>query len=651
MPNILQGADQGAQSLQSVKYDYDYPGEIDLDPNGEIHKKLLADILIRVRRSKTTMSRRYSSWREIDKVLNAYIRVDDKERKVKEDDERKPVSIVFPYSYAILEVVLTYLIMAFLQEPYIRYEGVSPEDTIGAILLEHVVNLHCLKTKVGLNLHTMFRDALGYGIAPVTPGWEVIHGYKIEKTETAWPSSYSGREVVESKGRRLTEGVVFEGNCLENIDPYRWFPDPTYTAHEPQKGEFCAWIKETNYNSLRREELLDSKNIFNARYVKHVENYSEFSVDESAREAKTGGKPSPDPATASKVYQLYMFWDLIPKEYKLSDSERPEKWMFCVCNDTVITEARKLTEAHGQYPVSVCAPDFDGYSTTPISRLEILHGPQGLVDWLLNTHVANVRKAINDMLIVDPYIINLPDLKKPGPGKLVRVRRPGWGKPDLAMKAVNQLKVEDVTRQNIADAMFVAQVMHKASGADDSMGGVLRTGGPERLTKSEFQGTRAGAIGRLERVAKIIGMQVMQDLGLQFASNTQQYMDQERYIKAIGTWPEVVMQKFGVGPKDAVKVTPYDLLVDYDIFCRDGSIPGGNWNEGWIQLFQTIVQVPLLLQKFDIVRIFKYMALQMGAKNVDDFEIKVMPNEQVQNEVGQGNLLPVGGEGGPVGAA
>jgi hypothetical protein len=205
-----------------------------------------------------------------------------------------------------------------------------------------------------------------------------------------------------------------------------------------------------------------------------------------------------------------------------------------------------------------------------------------------------------------------------------------------------QLKVEDITKQHVADAAFVSQLMHKVSGADDSLGGILRTGGPERLTKSEFQGTRAGAIGRLERVAKIIGMQAMQDIGFQFACNTQQYMSRSTYAKAVGTWPEKLMKTFNIGPKDAVRVDPFQLLVDYDVIVRDGSIPGGNWSESWIQLFQVISKSPILMQRLDVVRIFMYIARSLGAKNIDDFEIKAMPNEQVLQQAEQGNLVPAG---------
>ena len=74
---------------------------------------------------------------------------------------------------------------------------------------------------------------------------------------------------------------------------------------------------------------------------------------------------------------------------------------------------------------------------------------------MFNSHVANVRKAINDMIIYDPYLVNSNDLKNPAPGKLIRLRRPAWGKgvKDVAQ----QLGVSDVTRGNIADSTWLVQ--------------------------------------------------------------------------------------------------------------------------------------------------------------------------------------------------
>jgi len=262
------------------------------------------------------------------------------------------------------------------------------------------------------------------------------------------------------------------------------------------------------------------------------------------------------------------------------------------------------------------------------------------------SHVANVRKAINDMIIYDPYLLNAKDMESPKAGKLVRMRRPAWGRG--VEHAAMQLNVNDITRANIGDSGWIVQWMQKIGAADDSMMGSLRQGGPERLTGGEFQGTQMGAIRRLERLAKLIGLQGMQDLGYMFASHTQQLMSQEQYVKVVGSWEDELRKEYGDKvQKDRIKATPFDLLVDYDVLVRDGSIPGSNFSDVWVRMFDTLAAHPELDAKFDIVKIFRHIARNSGAKNISDFErkqppaqAKVAQDEDVMREVEAGNLVP-----------
>jgi len=189
--------------------------------------------------------------------------------------------------------------------------------------------------------------------------------------------------------------------------------------------------------------------------------------------------------------------------------------------------------------------------------------------------------------------------------------------------------------------------MDRISGADQSMQGALRQGGPERLTSAEFQGTRGSAVSRLQRIAMLIGMQFMQDTGTMFAVHTQQYMSQETYVRIVGRYGEQLKNTFN--NRKTIPVSPYDLAVNYDLIVRDGSIPGGNFSQSWIDLFKVIGSTPELAQQFDVTRIFMYIAQQLGAKNVEDFrrvvsntQMTTMPDEQVAAGVQAGNLVPMG---------
>jgi hypothetical protein len=647
MPSIAMGNIQSQRVLlQDKKYEYEYPDGLDLDPNSELHKLLVTRILERAIESHKVIQKRIPAWNTIDQVLTSYVSLSDNEKDIQYSDSRKPVSIVFPYSYAVLETILTYLVMAFLPDPIFRYEGVSSDDTIGAILMEKIVQLQCHRSKAALYLHTMFRDGLAYGIGAVAPDWKVRHGFKEAMVEepmfSMLPESLAN-VLPKRKTRQRVETVLFEGNTLSNIDPYLFLPDPDVGVQASHAGEYRGWVSQENYLDLLSSEQHGDGGYFNVKYLKHLNNKQSaiLAGDKSERTRAYGGPTLSRGVVTSPTDVINLYINIIPQDWKVGKSEYPEKWLFSLAADSVIIRARPLELNHDMFPVAVCAPEFDGYSPTPISRLEMLSGLQKVTDWMFNSHVANVRKAINDMLVVDPYLINIKDLQDPEPGGLIRMRRPAWGKG--VKDAVMQLNVSDITRSNISDIMFMTQFMQKAGGADESMGGSLRQGGPERLTKGEFQGTRAGGVSRMEKLALIIGVQALQDLGYMFASHTQQFMQEETYVKIAGNWQNELMKEYGKGPNDRVKVKPTDLLIDYDLMMRDGSVPSGNFADSWIQLFNILATNPELQQRIDVFRVFTHIARDIGAKNVFDFErVKstVQPNEMVEKEADKGNLVP-----------
>jgi hypothetical protein len=281
---------------------------------------------------------------------------------------------------------------------------------------------------------------------------------------------------------------------------------------------------------------------------------------------------------------------------------------------------------------------------TPVSRLEIISGLQGALDWLINSHIQNVRKSINDMLVVDPSLININDLLDPGPGKLIRMRRAAWGRG--VENAVKQLAVTDITKQHIPDSAYITELMKTCSGSVDSVMGLARSGS-ERVSASEATGTRQSALSRLAKAAKVTSLQTMHDLGYMLASHTQQLMNQKLYVAMTGRWEEELRAEFGDVQRKMVN--PFDILVDYDVISSDGSIPGDGDVQTMVQLFQSITSNPILSGQFDTVRIFQRIARMSGVKDLSDFKAKQLPQAQattmpdatVQAEASKGNLIPV----------
>jgi hypothetical protein len=659
MPTILDPNAQGRLFTMSEDIGYTYPNDLDLRPASPDHGKLLKEIYIRALESSNEMSKRYASWKKVDESLTAYVKLDDAETAIKNIDDRKPLSIVVPYSYATLETILTYFVSAFLENPIFKYEGSSPEDVIGAILLEKVIEQQTMQFKTALNLHTMFRDGLSYGMGVVTPTWDKKWGWKSVVQDSGFMSALFGKFISYGQVRGREETILFEGNRLKNIDPYMFLPDPNVPIHDLQQGEFVGWIEQTNYMKLLELEKND-KDIFNVKYLKGLGSggRSQFnkSRTDTGRGTKFGTATYGSEMSTSPIDVIWMYWTLVPRDQKLGSKEYPEKWLFGLAADKVLICAKPLSLNHNMYPVAVCAPDFDGYSATPVSRLELMYGMQTALDWLFSSHIANVRKAINDMLIVDPSLINMADLEDPRPGKLVRMRRAAWGRG--VENAVKQLAVTDITRSHIGDAASIIEYMQRTSAATDSVSGMIRKSG-ERVTAEETRGTRTSALSRLTKAAKIASLQAMQDIGYMFAVHTQQLMEQETYIKATGQWQDVLLAEYGATARNGrIKVSPFDLIVDYDLVIKDGSTNVGEYAESWVEIFRVLTQQPMLYQNFDMVRIFKHIARIMGAKDINEFilnsgpvpnvDVNATTQESIDKGVQSGNMVPIEQFGGGV---
>lgn len=393
MPQDLSGA------VGRRDYHYDYPHGLDLKPGSPTHQRILARVMRYAFESSRVIKRRHPAWEDIDEKLTAYIHVSEKEKEIKRQNYNKPISIVFPYSYAILETLISYMVSAFLPEPIFRYEGSAPDDIVGATLLEKIISLHCHHNKVGLNLHTMFRDAGAYGIGVVSPQWVVKTGKKTGRRPVG-VADIDGTQRQTGWERYTEDTILFEGNGLCNIDPYRYLPDPAMPIHAVQRGEYVGWLDRGNFMDLLSEEQVDD-DLFNVRYLQFLSNKTSavFGVNQHfhRRVANRYWDISLNRQVSDPVDLVHMYVKLIPAQWNLGSKTVPEKWLFTVAGDSVIIRAQPQDLNHDMFPVALCAPDFDGYSPIAYSRLEMLQGMQVVIDWLFNSHITNVRKAINDL--------------------------------------------------------------------------------------------------------------------------------------------------------------------------------------------------------------------------------------------------------------
>ncbi len=650
MPHSVRGespASPARHNFSQVEESYDYPRSLNLEPGSEQHQDLLSMIYNRADMSHRSMQDRHDDWREVDRSLKGHVPPDFKRDSEEDSEIGEMPKVVLPFSYANLETLLTYMTTAFLEGTIFQYDEVGPEDAHKAFMLEQIIAQQSKKKEFGLKLHTMWRDAFSYNMGVIAPKWTREYGASTEVEEFGILDAINQTFNVRERRRTSRRQMMYEGHELENIDPYRYLPDPNVPVHEVQKSEFVGWISRTNEMELLRRER-DREEFFNGRYVRKAMDDARSALimnDASEGQRRRNVRDQPDNAYNNPVDEIWMYVDLIPSEWNLGSSQEPEKWQFGVAGDSVIIAARPLNLDHNKFPVVVASPDYDGHSIAPPSRMEIVQDMQQIIDFLYSSHLMNIRKAINDMFIVDPKLVNIHDVKDPKPGKLIRMRRMAWGQGRID-EGIQQLDVADVTKGHIEEGSYLLNVMEQSTGATDMAKGVVQNEGP-RISAAASQGARQSVLSRMEKAARIIGYQAHQPLGKLLAYQTQQLMSRETWVKIQGEQNQQSGKGFSQEVQGGkVKVEPEDIVIPFDITATDPSVPGSEDVETWTNLYQVVAQNPQLAKQFDMVKMFKHIARQMGAKNIDNFvqrtqRPEVRPDEEVARERERGNLQPM----------
>jgi len=657
-------ARQGIASLPAVIRDagnkyrnkYPYANSLDLNPDSRLHNQLVAEVLTRAYASRDYMTPRYDVWRENIEQCQAYIPLDDEEELLQSKDVRKPVSIVIPVMYAIKDTMLTYLSAVFFQEPTFRYKPMSSEDTVGVALLERLVEVQVARSKARLALHTAWNDAILTGIGASMISWHTEFTPILEEPKSFVPVVEGLQDLLDldvdailAEPEISTEpDILYEGGRIQAIDPFKLLPDPDSTIDNPQEAEFIGFIRRTNRNSIITQALATNSDIINYDYLREANDWrSCLTQSEDSERDLTGGSIAQTGLTAP-VDVIYMYINLVPSEWNIGSSNYPQKWLFGIAGDQLLIYAKPLGLRHNRYPLALGGPEYDGYTFSPLSKLELIKGIQITANWMHNAHVMNARKSVNDMLVVDPLAVNMNDALKPGPGKIIRLR-PGATVGRNIDQCIKQLAISDVTRNNMSDVQSLLQMAQQAIGSNDNIQGMpLRQG--ERVTAQEITSTRSSAMARMERMARIIGMMYHYDAAYLMAAHTIELMSQQQSVEIFGNYEQELREQFP--DNKFVSVAAGDIDVNFDVVISDGTIPGTADMQALSQMFQTAATNEILLQNFDIVKMYVELSRLGGVRNVREYmlqgggniQTQMLPQDQIQSQLDKGNIRAIGGK-------
>lgn len=612
-----------------------------LRPGSALHQSVLRYLMSRISTSEHDMSRFYSRWRANELRLQAWIDLPDWERKIKEaNDSGKPpkaVNIVIPYMMATQATISTYLLQVFTgRKPYFNVGTYGP-NVESALKMEIVLQYQSDHMKLVKHLYQFFSDWQTYGVSFLRTHW---------KTEMAMRTVRNQRPVFDLRTgltrqeefREQEERKVYEGNVVEAQDPFMAFPDPRVPMHEvAEKGEYFFWRIYEGKHELLKAQAEGRLKWVDAAPPTFDERTSFGDSGESARDMLSRGIAHPGLNADSTIWTRGKYKvdqgsiHIIPRELGLGTSEKPEMWMFTIINGAQIVQAERMVSDHNHHPVIVAEPMTPGYSFGSPGMADYLGDFQDSMSWFMNSHMDNVRKSINDMFVYDPTMINEADMKKPEPGKRIRVKKAAFGRDIRTF--LHQLPVQDVTRGHIEDMQQYFDIGQRVSAVTDNLLGLQDPGG--RKTATEVRTSSASAASRLATLARVISAQGITELTYQMSLNTQQLMSDEFYIRVVG--PDGIVTPLVVGPDD--------LTGDFHFPIHDGTLPLDKIAlfDLWRQMLEGVMQDPELRMNYSVPKIFEFAAELGGAKNVQNFRINPAGPQAIQQQATAGNLAPVPG--------
>jgi hypothetical protein len=655
------------------------------------HQRLLD--LVRSRRSLSArkLANYYPEWTKADRIYQHYVEPSET------DSQGKRLypwarSIVVPMSYAIVQTQLAWEMAAFTQRiPIVPLDGLSPEDVKPAKVMEQVLQHEWSTDRMALSLYQWLLDRRRYGLGVVWINWARDATRQRVEVPKVMSLPFLGIELPLGTEWEWQDRVKYEGNRLEPIDPFRFYPDPRVALADAHRGEFVGFRTQKHYHELLLQER-DGQYANVKRLPKRpnqggVINTSQAPTMEPRALDRSGvglgdwmgqiGPNSVDFQERGSVTLDVFVIRLVPKDYELGDSSWPQKYVVVVGNEAIVLRAQPYEFDHDELPACVMELSADRHMfSTPgvVSHLEDL---QDFLSWLYNSHAENVRRTLNNQFIVDPSLVHIEDLLQPQPGLLARLRREAQGRPGSMEQAIKQIPIMDVTKTHGQDMSAAIDLMQRVSAAPENLQGVLAKG---EKTLGEQQMAVSAAQGRLRMEAQMGWLQGMVRATHQRISNIQQFMSEERWIQVVGTYPLALglsadTKFLRVGPDQVQGQFTYSQP---DMIVRQDQPMLMALREIWM----AVAKEPELRQRFDLVKLFEPMAQMAGIKNLSDYvrempaagaqtpipgmpsfgmpgnggggtppgmptpqgpvTPKVMPDEDVMRQVEAGNLVPMG---------
>jgi len=573
--------------------------ELSKDTISQWHKRLLDECYAFVRFSRTEMSRRYVSW---DKFNNNYRGIAPfTETDALARARKEPERFIVPVTYSQVQTFASFCHSLYYQRDNIfELEGFTPEDVQPAKIGEALLGRDLDNNKFKARLWQFLIDIARYGFGVMKVMWST------ERRQRLVPNN-----IGNVPSLLLNDGITHQGNVVVNISPYRFYPDVRLPLTRFQEGEFCASEEVYGRQQLRLFEKDGA--CYGTEYIpqftRQMADSYNLEWDLIIDPTIMGG--SVDLKSKRVVVLTEVQRSIIPAEYDLGPEEFPVKYVFWIGNGSRLVKVEPLNYPHDEFTYIVGTYGFDQSTPLPDGLCDIIEPLQTTITWLINARITNVRKIVNNHLVVDPAAINMDDLLNRKP--IIRLNK-GFTQPE---RFVMPLNIQDVTVNHVTDAKFLQDVVQTVTGINETMLGQYA---PTRRSATEHRNVLNSSVTRLKTIAEIIYDLALEPMARQMLANLRTGLTEETYIKLGGT------------DMSFIGVTKEDLEGDYDFKVFDGTLPSER-NQTAATLVETLgalLQNPEAAQAYgvNVAEVLKEVLYLRGIRNPERFI----------NGGGQGNI-------------
>lgn len=606
----------------------------------KLHDRLKDAICRRQEASERQMQKFHKQWSQADDSMRAYIHEKEVDRKRKYNKEYRGevdyVTLEVPYTFATVMTAHTYFSSVFLaRSPLWQFTGRHGEGLDAVQAVEAVMDYQQTVGGHKPPLYHWLYDLAKYSVAVGGEYWEEEE--RVVSTLKEVPRTFMGIEIGGTKTEMVQEIVKgFVGNKLYNIRPYDFLPDPRLPLWKFQEGEFAGRKTSETFANLIATQQAHPGTYINLDRLKEVAQFARGNrVEEGSPRNERPVQPGEENIPGMGSFNITeMYIKLIPKMWGLGDSNRLEIWKFLLAEKCLIIQACPMGLYHNQFPYFVGEGNFGSDEFAKFGMTEIMRPLTDILTWLVNSHFYNVRRVLNNQLVVDPSRITMKDLTKPGQ-RIMRLKPTAYG-TDVRL-AVHQLQMQDVTRSHLADAQYVEGMIHKVTAVMENVMGLQSTSG--RRSATEARQAYQQSITRLKTPVEYNSALAFAPLAGRMLSNTQQMLDVERKYAIAGSTLDVA-RKF-------IEVNAQTISGSFDFVPVDGAMPIDRLAQAtfWKELLMQMARLPNAYMEWDINGMIAHAMKMQGERNIDRFRIQIGSPEYLQRQAQYGNLIPTNGGG------